>query len=202
MSAGSRSIGKLRLFVSATGLNHNYFRNYDPCTGRYIESDPMGLLAGINTYAYADANPLMLIDPLGLAACGTPDRCAQLRKQIFAKAALLIKELLKYNPIEDAKGGFPMKWGFTTPGGHYQEITDLQRGLKNDITEYKRLCSNNRNWPSVPRAIDDAANRDVEQPIITTAPGISVPNSSPNLIAPAAGLGILGGLAVLGFLAL
>jgi len=49
-----------------TGLHYNYFRDYDPGTGRYIESDPIGLRGGLNTYAYVNANPLLYIDPLGL----------------------------------------------------------------------------------------------------------------------------------------
>ncbi|MED5610695.1 RHS repeat-associated core domain-containing protein, partial [Pseudomonas sp. JH-2] len=49
-----------------SGLHYNYFRDYDPQTGRYVESDPIGLEGGLNTYGYVDANPLMLIDPLGL----------------------------------------------------------------------------------------------------------------------------------------
>lgn len=49
-----------------TGLSYNYFRDYDPETGRYVESDPMGLEAGLNTYAYVSGNPLANIDPLGL----------------------------------------------------------------------------------------------------------------------------------------
>jgi hypothetical protein len=79
----------------------------------------MGLAAGVNTYAYANEGPLMLVDPLGLAAsCGAPDRCAQLRKQIFAKSAALMKELSKYNPIKDARGGFRMRGGrLTVPMG-------------------------------------------------------------------------------------
>jgi RHS repeat-associated protein len=35
-----------------TGLHYNYFRDYDPTTGRYVEADPMGLAAGPNVYAY------------------------------------------------------------------------------------------------------------------------------------------------------
>jgi RHS repeat-associated protein len=48
-----------------TGLNYNYFRDYDPSTGRYVESDPIGLKGGVNTYAYVANSPLTAIDPRG-----------------------------------------------------------------------------------------------------------------------------------------
>ena len=38
-------------YQSETGLNYNYFRDYDPLTGSYIESDPIGLSRGVSTYA-------------------------------------------------------------------------------------------------------------------------------------------------------
>jgi len=49
-----------------TGLHYNYFRDYDAVTGRYIQSDPIGLHGGPNTYGYALSNPLTHVDRLGL----------------------------------------------------------------------------------------------------------------------------------------
>jgi uncharacterized protein RhaS with RHS repeats len=46
-------------------MHYNYFRDYDPATGRYVESDPIGLDGGINTFGYAYASPLRFSDPTG-----------------------------------------------------------------------------------------------------------------------------------------
>jgi RHS repeat-associated protein len=67
-------------FDAETGLHQNWFRDYDPKTGRYMEADPSGIgtdqIVGtgrstersrLNLYAYTDLNPLRFVDPTGLA---------------------------------------------------------------------------------------------------------------------------------------
>ena len=60
--------------------HYNYFRDYDPTLGRYLKSDPIGLIGGINTFAYAKAKPLTTTDVNGLAptpcsSCSDIPRC-------------------------------------------------------------------------------------------------------------------------------
>jgi RHS repeat-associated protein len=50
-----------------TGLFYNFFRDYDPSTGRYVESDPIGLFSGVSTFNYVGGNPLSNSDRQGLA---------------------------------------------------------------------------------------------------------------------------------------
>ncbi|WP_187308483.1 RHS repeat-associated core domain-containing protein [Lysobacter antibioticus] len=53
-------------YDAATGLNYNYFRDYDASIGRYTQSDPIGLLGDISAYSYVSGSPLIATDPEGL----------------------------------------------------------------------------------------------------------------------------------------
>ena len=43
-------------YDAETGLHYNYFRDYDPSTGRYVQSDPTGLQGGLDTYEIGRAH--------------------------------------------------------------------------------------------------------------------------------------------------
>lgn len=58
-------------FDPRSETSYNYFRDYEPLTGRYVQSDPIGLMGGVNTYAYVGSDPVSLTDPFGLEAPGS-----------------------------------------------------------------------------------------------------------------------------------
>ncbi len=53
-------------FDKETNLHYNYFRYYEPETGRYISPDPIGLAGSINFFRYASSNSMTFVDSLGL----------------------------------------------------------------------------------------------------------------------------------------
>jgi RHS repeat-associated protein len=63
-------------FDAESALNYNYFRDYDPAIGRYVESDPIGLDGGLNTYGYVRQNPLGFTDSSGLQVAVIPNPIA------------------------------------------------------------------------------------------------------------------------------
>lgn len=60
--------GRYGVQTDANGLLYMRARYYNPFLCRFINADPSGFEGGLNFYAYADGNPVSLIDPFGLGA--------------------------------------------------------------------------------------------------------------------------------------
>jgi len=59
-------------YDAASGMNYNYFRDYNPQSGRYLQSDPIGLAGGVASYLYSYATSLVMVDNFGLQALPLP----------------------------------------------------------------------------------------------------------------------------------
>ena len=66
-----------------TGLHYNRFRYYDSDVGMFISRDPIGLMGGSNVFQYAP-NPVMWIDPWGLAKVNRNSNSAKGKYELYA----------------------------------------------------------------------------------------------------------------------
>jgi RHS repeat-associated protein len=77
-------------FDAETGVSYNYFRDYDPAVGQYVESDPFGLNGGsYSTYNYVGGNPISRTDRYGLASIDAAIAEAIARADVEALETLL-----------------------------------------------------------------------------------------------------------------
>ena len=148
-------------FDKETNLHYNYFRDYDPGIGRYIESDPIGLEGGLNTYSYTKSSPLAHSDPLGLLV----RLCSRPLKRLPIQIGRLRHEFIDLNGTD---------WGFYCVGsacpifGRGQVLPNIEaRPFRNCMTwdcinestlqanilasqssppSYDLFCSNCQNW--------------------------------------------------------
>ena len=105
-----------------TGLHYNYFRDYDPSLGRYVESDPIGLIAGNNTFVYVGSNSIVFSDRTGLICwvvpLGPPSKENQISK--FEFSPQIIDRYVISIPSPSKKPRLPVEIVIATK---WQEIT-------------------------------------------------------------------------------
>ena len=67
---------------------YNYFREYDAALGRYLQSDPIGLRGGSQTFGYVASRPLVHSDSKGLLLDGSGDRGPRERCILYSEIPL------------------------------------------------------------------------------------------------------------------
>ncbi|RUL65784.1 RHS repeat protein [Dyella dinghuensis] len=131
-------------FDQETGLNYNGHRDYDSSTGRYIESDPLGMFGGqASTYAYAGSDPLSHIDPFGLATTiivtydgGIGTHAALYTDHGFENGPFIYDPAGAYpgvTPGQDVRGSGDL---FTGDDANLGSYLAFQRGTGSNVTTY------------------------------------------------------------------
>jgi len=108
-------------FDNETSMHYNINRDYNPKTGRYIESDPIGFDGGVNSYGYVAGNPLGAVDELGLAR--------NFSGFVTSVVAIGTGYSISYGTFDDRSGGKRRKgkfksygpsWGLDISAGGFQ----------------------------------------------------------------------------------
>jgi len=148
-------VGYFGVMAESHGLYYMRARYYDPEVGRFINKDPIGYAGGVNLFAYVSNNPVMYIDPLGLAYFGyrplgsTPSWWAKGPGTNPVDDALNTEHVHEHIFYEDGKT--PSNEGFFGDNGAWNKPGVVRPDDINRLNEY---------WRSDPNTYDDALMRE------------------------------------------
>jgi len=135
-------------FDRETNLHYNYFRYYEPETGRYISPDPIGLAGGMSVYGYVEQNPLSFVDSDGLL----PDAIVDLGLIAFDLASYAYNKVRGCDTSEDIASLKANTLGLFIPG-----VTGLGLGIRtaNNLSHVSKPLLGNNSRVAISRTNTD-----------------------------------------------
>jgi RHS repeat-associated protein len=139
-AAGDWAGSLIRGQQDISGLMYRRNRYYDPMTGQFTQSDPIGIAGGLNAYGFANGDPVSYADPYGLKADSIiydSPKTQRIIKEAAAKSPRLARAIqlmdedpkLIVNVVQVAPGslgaenpGAVTPVGFTTQGQYMFEV--------------------------------------------------------------------------------